>query len=795
MINIKLIINIFLASTLVFSVATCKKKSSSSATTTTVADAGTYPTTVAAITLNSKVSVVDAKASTTNAKVNFQVAGQHIQSAINVATFGATTDYAKATTDVFVNEQSAQALKQVNSILCYVGQTKYTDLTNKDIGFGRGIYRAQVNDTKCESKGGSGGKSKGGGKVTYSDWVVESTRADSASPQIVKFWVSDDPSAEGAQSIEGHITLTSGATDANIYGVFVLDFVGYGYKPDGTVDTATATMRGQISSEEVTGGAKLTYYQWMNGQVFGSPSDLVEAVILNWTPTGGSGSSTAVDWGPAGPTTVTFDFAFNDTHFYRQKGTSAVCLDRSAFNEMVWSYGMFDKNGAAVDLTSGFPIKFTSGTKVAHGYIGNYGIWTEGGATLASGDTVTKEEWDTNVAEVNYTVFTAGGKLEKNTKKEVTLADVKNIPLSWGQFDTATGSFTDYRVVWNGTNMVKEAQRNQSTNWVWADLTTATAIDLSAEFGFFFYSQALGGSGMVELRSATTGAYVAPTATTKVIFHTRSVVYPGDTTVPTTLQCFGNECPDPSSFSSGTGYFTEVTGAATHVYTWDATNNVLKTSGGTAVLATTGSNSFWSGSLVSPADVTAGKLNCPYDATQLCPFMAFQNLTTFYSWNTGPNDWEKFTALKSADGTFLKFDEPLSVKVAYSGANAKYVGSTFYLEYGGYGDLWGLPTKCVDSSTGLDAPCGDSVFWIPEVALKNGTLGTDAVSGAEYVIKALDMEQKMKKVAAATCTNAGLTLTTETLPDGSSLVDPNLGTAPAITGPATVIGGVIKATL
>jgi len=67
-----------------------------------------------------------------------------------------------------------------------------------------------------------------------------------------------------------------------------------------------------------------------------------------------------------------------------------------------------------------------------------------------------------------------------------------------------------------------------------------------------------------------------------------------------------------------------------------------------------------------------------------------------------PQEWNQFTALRDpTTGTPLTFDAPLQVKYTHSQTNNtkpdyKYNDTTFYLEYNGFGDLWGIPGKCVD---------------------------------------------------------------------------------------------------
>ena len=99
-----------------------------------------------------------------------------------------------------------------------------------------------------------------------------------------------------------------------------------------------------------------------------------------------------------------------------------------------WNYGMYDSNGARVEISSGFPISKTdsSNDKTYHGYIGYYGLWMPSEAGVGDNSTVTKMDYSNpDAAGTDYTVRTYGGKLTKYTKKNIKLGDIKNIPLNW----------------------------------------------------------------------------------------------------------------------------------------------------------------------------------------------------------------------------------------------------------------------------------------------------------------------------------------------------------------------------
>jgi hypothetical protein len=186
-------------------------------------------------------------------------------------------------------------------------------------------------------------------------------------------------------------------------------------------------------------------------------------------------------------------------------------------------------------------------------------------------------------------------------------------------------------------------------------------------------------------------------------------------------------------------------------------------------------------------------LKCDWD-NNTCSWQARSNLPVYYTWETGSNNWNRLVALRSG-GTFLSFDPPLQLGYTHAAAG-KYLNAKFYLEYGGFGDLHGIPGKCVDMDTGADADCsqggpGSPIRWVPEFTIPDGSSATDALS-ASYYIKALEKEQRMRAVAASECSSLPVTSYATQLPGLSDWSDPGIGAEPAVAGAPAVIGGVLQ---
>jgi len=159
-------------------------------------------------------------------------------------------------------------------------------------------------------------------------------------------------------------------------------------------------------------------------------------------------------------------------------------------------------------------------------------------------------------------------------------------------------------------------------------------------------------------------------------------------------------------------------------------------------------------------------------------------VTEFYVWETGLETWQQQMRLLDSSDDVVAFDKPLTIKYTHATANDRNApatgdvdqnGAVFLLEYGGKGQLWGLPF----------VQNGDR--WNPVISLKDGvTLG----SSDQYIIKARDVEQKMQAAAAGSCDDLPLTAPSQAVPSGITGAVFDIGTMPDVSDqPPTLIDG------
>jgi len=761
-----------------------------------------------------KVSVVDAQQSGGGG-----AGGVFLQAlGIGLSQLPPASDFNNDKTNIYVNERSADAFRTVNEILCMVGQSRYDAMLNK------GDYAAQIDTNQCSSSkdsASSGGQesanqSSGATMPTYEIWTLNSSRADANSPHIVKAWVHEKGEGGGDVSkvIEAKITITEGASASNPYGLFTMHFKG--------VDAANPSMvlfKGTMKTEVVAGKVLLKFANEEKDGTFKQYATLDK----NPNGTGGAGTVHAYE-NHGGPILdSTFNIAFDTAHFLRNDGSTPICLDRAQFEESAWRYALYDStSGARVKRNSGFPIKKGN----AYGWVGYWGLWLPQGVTVANGDTVYKHDYSTN-ADTPYTVMKAGGKLKKHTQKLLTLNDIKNIPLNWNEWNSGTSQWENYQVVWNGTaDKFQKIAKQDTSNYTWDSTGYPVDLDLSAlqwtELNM--WSQSLGGQVRVKLPAPTPTPQLSEctsngngtfnctgkvTSATQVVFYAEDIVYPTDVAVPATLACFDN-CPNTVADGSG-GKINPAAPFSPYSsnyrsYSFNKSTMVFSLNGNAAVQKDTIPGNDWgimSGALFDPSTPNLSTLlACDWNPAQICGWKAWSALPVFYTWETGLNDWNRFTALTDGSNV-VKFDPPLQVTYTHvqtdnAKPDSKYNGAKFYLDYSGFGNLNGIPGKCVNMDTGLEANCANggssSIRWVPAFTIPatqaSGDL-TEVTDGTNtYLVKALDKEQRMLGVGLGSCST--LTTTTYALPTISDWVDPALGTEPAINGPPAVIGGVVQ---
>ncbi|RLI48676.1 MAG: hypothetical protein DRP09_21220, partial [Candidatus Thorarchaeota archaeon] len=252
--------------------------------------------TVSALKVAEKVSVVDAKESTSSGIVSKIKPLKIGITKLSPSDLPSNSDYFKDETFVYVEERSIDAFNIVNEILCALAQTKYDEMLNK------GTYKAQIDINQCSTNNDdvsnagqqSLNQTSGSTMPDYEMWIVNSSRADNNSPQIVKAWIHEESDgAEPEKMIFVKMTITEGVSATNPYGIFTLNFKAHPVV-NGEVDTSTELFKGYLKSEKDESNGKILLKFICNGN-FDTPEGTIEfdkRVTLDRAIDGSSGAGT-----------------------------------------------------------------------------------------------------------------------------------------------------------------------------------------------------------------------------------------------------------------------------------------------------------------------------------------------------------------------------------------------------------------------------------------------------------------------------------------------------------------------
>lgn len=729
----------------------------------------------------------------------------------------AGTDYSNDDQQVFVWHPALQPINTVNDILCFVGQMRADQMVNK------GAYIALIDEGSCsngESAGSStqqGGQSSGAANTpSFTKAIVNVTRESNSDPMIVSVWIEDmEGPGNSTMTIKAKSVVTEGVSDDKPFGSFTLTY-------DMIAADGTKVGSGELKTvDAVNGKVGFTHYEYTEEDFMGNgnPMTYVQRASVVMAPDGSDGvalTSGKLDGADFAQMDETYALAYNTQHVLVQNADSyeqlpyvasgdhntGTCLKRDSFDEAVYRYDLYDANtGDRVSLNSGFPIEYDSngdGATDAFGYLSYWGLWTENNDAFSTGDTIYKVDYATG-DKTPYTVVQAPGRLIKNTVETVPVADIKGVDLYY----------------WD-SNMTMNGQ--PIDQWVVRYLTTADGVSSD---GFYKVGGLTWGENGPTITDLTPYVDVTPSTGVPVSFWSDALggnvnYVGGDTDVTFTKEEFMTGAE--SEFASGSltlkcvSQCIKGTLQSTDLGTWDGPfdTSASGSSPVTYTIANSGSNAM---TLINSGnsqpvqyDASLNESNVQgtmYDwGVRSGPMVTadvFSTLsseadlyngtvTTFYTWETGINQWNQTTLVKDANGNIVTFDKPIEFAYTHSTANDRAGsnandGKVFMVGYGGNGDFWGIPWEnaCENDST-----CNGMDRWFPAFNIKDGvTMGPNG----EYVIKAREIERKMQP-ETGTCTVV-VNDPAAPLPDGVTGTA-DIGDMPAVDAAPAVIGGELQ---
>ncbi len=647
-----------------------------------------------------------------------------------------------------------EALDMVNTILEVMSNTGYENFINV------GPYTALVPsvDDSEQSQGGSSATSSTVEELQ--EIIVDVTRANNFAPMIAKIWLQvDQGPGDEPMLVRGYFEVTEGVSDQYPFGLMEAHFRGNIVNPGGSNDGVEVMQMAMSIDANDSGNVVVEFVE--DGEEGADYQRITKVhVITNSDLSAGTGYIYEYEKEPDWEDGPFEDYlAYNDDYFkFKDKDTGDEEILSKAEEDIrreIFRYKLFKElDGSAVTSNSGFPLELAGG---GHGYVGYYGLWTPHGVTLANGATVTNAEDGTT-----YTVFTVGGKLTKHTKTSTTLGTITDVEMSyWDE-----GLSKELIIAWNGTVFMTLGERNQNT---WqaeyyvspADDELMVAVVVSQWDGAWCDALcAYLRLGSLYFDASDANNPIVPTNASNLFYHTETTVSPTDA-ANMTLYCweFALDFPiDPQSEMDGAGAAYEaywLTDAAKNTYTFAAATMMLKDSDGDDVVLGSDIVLKW------PYEwgYHLGPLTTDNTYTKDDHWNIWENAAVYYTWQTGPDQWQQFTTVvNTATGIPVSFDPPLQFKYTHTTANDANGddtnnGKLFSLEYDGF--QLNLPWV-------FDEDKGD---WVPVLNLEDGTILTHSAGGVDtlYVVKGVE-EELVMAVAVQSAATDELIVDTSILP-------------------------------
>jgi hypothetical protein len=331
------------------------------------------------------------------------------------------------------------------------------------------------------------------------------------------------------------------------------------------------------------------------------------------------------------------------------------------------------------------------------------------------------------------------------------------------------------------------------------------------------WSNSLGGELFIQLKNA---ASVSDSQGVVVTYRTQDLVYPAD--LPADLYCV-RDCPNSASiaayFAPGSQASSPYAGATANNFNPTPMANLVAyhTNASTALLVDALSQpvtlsdasavqqrpQYQYGLRTGRLVVDPSTLQCAPDANTYCDWK-INDQEVYYQWETGPGSFNQFAAVKDSNGLFVAFDAPLQVnfQVPNGARFGEFAGQGLVLQYGGYGDLWGIPGHCVSRYTNATVECnGDDARYVPAFVIPyDEQVGRVTTGNTTYLVKWLDREIRFAKKSQAACSAAQLIAPSGVvLPTAAVLKSPSdansdvyVGTKPVVTSAPRVIHGEVK---
>ena len=679
----------------------------------------------------------------------------------------------------FMSDDLQDNLTMPSFLLCFMTQLAADQMA----GPSSVTYLALVDEASCdansqvaqgaqvESKAAAASAKAGAASIAYTKVTVNVSQASGNDPMVVKAWVPVDQDGT-ATTVYTYGSVTAPVSDSAPYGEFSFNYTGY--IPGAGVDF----IKGKMSAS----GSQILWYeefydneseQWYDGK----------ATINLGSGTSGNGAVQYV--GEAGLDVAAY--AYTADNFCRQvmlRNGSSISQDETCFftdeakgKKEVFNYSLYDSStGDLHDLSSGgFGIKYTSGGTTKYGFADFNGVHFDETTSkgLSDGQTFTVADPSNSRNGDSVTLDIISSSLRKITQSKVSLNSLDGVRINAfldSNSDVANLSTTgEYNMSYDSTNNRFVATKRDGTLLGSAlNFSVSEMLAASGNNKIWWVSGWVPGVGNVNI---SRDALAAPSSTL-VTKQTDERVLIGD--MPATLYCLEN-CPgytaieaaknkiaadeSPSTVYGGVGFggsssdFVEYTlNNSTNNYA-DGDGDISMGSVSSSLYTKLDSSNLGYGIYSGPMVTSKSTLTCPSgNGVDYCGIPIWEgDVTTFYQLETGHKPWHQSRRMLAASNNAISFTPPQNLYFTAPNDSTQYgefAEKEIKVEFNGGSDLWGIPGRCLNKSTGaftdncnINGSNGDDGYW-PWVDMfripKNETTGRlytgTGQSGSYYLV-------------------------------------------------------------
>ena len=649
---------------------------------------------------------------------------------ISISAFSAVpagSPYAKQEGQFFMSDDLQDNLGMPSFLLCFMQQLA----AEKMAGPSPVTYLALIDEATCnastqvasgaqvETKAAAASAKAGESTVNYKKVTVTVSQASGNDPMIVKAWVPVD----GGLTVHTYGSAVKPVSETNVFGEFSFVYTG--------VAGGSDVMKGQMSAS----GSQIL---WNDSQYIPDIDQWFDSKATINIGSGTSGNG-AVQY--VGPGTIdTSSYAYTEDNFCRQlklRNGSAISAAEECFftdelkgKKEVFNYSLFNSStGAVHDLAQGgFGVKFTADGEVKYGYADYNGVHfdedTSKGLSDAQAFTVADPSNSRDGDSVSLDILQTN--LRKITSSKVSLSSLDGIRIN--AFLLANGDVTNLGTT-GEYNMSYDADNNRFIATKRDNEALGTALNFSVSeilaaddsdkvWGIGGWAPGVGGIYIPRDALATpANSLVVKDVEERVsLSDLPSKLYcleqcPGYTAIAAAKTKIGNE-QSPASVYGGAGFggsssdfVTYTLNTSTYNY-GDGDGDVAIGSVSSDLYGLLDESAIGYGIYSGPLVTAKSQLACPSgNGADFCMIPIWDgDVTTTYRITTGHKPWHQTRRLLDSSNNEIAFTAPQLLYFTAPNNPTQYgefAGKELSVEFNGGRDLYGIPGRCLNKTTGV----------------------------------------------------------------------------------------------